>query len=410
MHTCAIFLPISNGAYLTQILACDQSCNSCSGSATFCLTCSNNQLASGGKCVSSCPPGTFSSAGACLSCHPDCASCSGASFTQCTVCPSSRPVLSSGRCLPTCSQNQFYDTTSSQCQTCDSSCSSCSGPGPSNCLACSSSTQVLRAGSCVPAHCETSSNVVSGLGVCLSDLVLSTPSGTGTAPPLPTITGIDSPTTIVKSRRLEWWQILLMALGCAFIFLVVIWCFRRRQRKQREKKTAMFATGATVNHGSTSWRWRLIRWGENLFGHNRSRRVLPVVHMSPAQEDNEAVKLGKLRAAEEARPMIVPPLRPPPPLTEDLDMVRLIASYNQYEPSRYYSYQSGGYPADDQRSIGESSTTSAPSLYSTMTGMPRQSPDARQPVKRDPTSRFSASTYGVNQKAQSKKSRNPFWK
>ena len=152
---------------ITLFPACDASCNTCFETSTFC---SNNQLASNGKCVSTCPSGTFSSTGVCIPCHPDCASCSdGGAFKRCTSCPPSRPVLSAGRCLSTCAKNQFFDKTGGTCQKCDHTCSSCSGAGPSNCLACSSSSQVLRGGTCIAANCGS---VVSGLGVCLSGLVV----------------------------------------------------------------------------------------------------------------------------------------------------------------------------------------------------------------------------------------------
>ncbi|CAA7268508.1 unnamed protein product [Cyclocybe aegerita] len=411
-------------------IPCNSSCSSCAGTSTFCLTCSNNQLASNGRCVATCPSGTFSASGACLTCNPDCASCTGGNFNQCSSCPSSRPVLTNGRCLPTCAKNQYFDNTSGTCQTCDSTCSSCSGPGSGNCLACSSSTQVLRSGTCVAANCETSSNVVAGLGACLSELVTTTT--TGTAPPLPTVTGLETPTVVGGPRRLEWWQILLMALGCAFIFLAFIWCCRRRQRKQRAKKTELFAQGP-VTRGRTSWRWRLIRWGEKLFGHTRSRRVTvrgaPIVHLGPAQEPEE-VKLRKLRAAEEARsPMATPPPVPARRLdayevdAEDEDMVRLIGSYNcpvsPPEPTRYNAQHTRFTPADQRRGLKEddydrrslsdaSSRMSAPSIYSQMTGMPRRAPDARQPAKRDLlTSRFSQSTLGVEEDSKTK---NPFRK
>ncbi|KAF7429016.1 hypothetical protein PC9H_008254 [Pleurotus ostreatus] len=50
------------------------------------------------------------------------------------------------------------------------------------------------------ANCSSSSTVLPGLGVCLSELV-SVPqhAGTGTAPPLPTITGLDTPTVVTNS-------------------------------------------------------------------------------------------------------------------------------------------------------------------------------------------------------------------
>lgn len=384
--------------------ACDSSCSTCAGSSTFCLSCPNNQLAAGGKCVQSCPSGTFSASGACLTCHPDCSSCSGASFNQCTGCPSSRPVLTNGRCLATCAKSEWFDTASSSCQPCDSSCASCTGRGAASCLSCSSSSKVLHGGSCVDANCRGTPNVVPGLGVCLSNLVFQTSSSTGAAP-LPSVTGLDS-ATIVKSRRLEWWEILLMALGCAFIFLVVIWLFRRRQKKKRAEKTALFSAGA-VNRGQTSWRWKLIRFGEKLFGHNRSRRVVPVVRFAPPDHETEESKLLKLRAAEEAI-LYNPPVRPPRPSAEDVDMVNLISSYNfqDAEPSRYYSPHSRGpSPHQDRYSSDNSSVASAPSLYSQMTGAPRRVPDPREPVK-ESKSRWSAVTFDLME--VKKKSRNPF--
>src|SRR4030088_1553721 len=56
--------------FTDDILACDSSCGTCVGSSTFCLSCSGSQLASGGKCVQSCPENTFKSSSSCLSCHP----------------------------------------------------------------------------------------------------------------------------------------------------------------------------------------------------------------------------------------------------------------------------------------------------------------------------------------------------
>ncbi|KAH9984463.1 insulin-like growth factor binding protein [Russula vinacea] len=106
--------------------ACSSQCGTCVGAADFCLTCNGGQLASGGKCVSSCPSNTITTAGTCTTCHPDCATCSGTSFNQCSSCSSNRPVLSNGRCLPTCSKTQFFDSASGSCQSCDSTCSSCS--------------------------------------------------------------------------------------------------------------------------------------------------------------------------------------------------------------------------------------------------------------------------------------------
>jgi hypothetical protein len=87
-----------------------------------------------------------------------------ASIISCNAsCPPGRPVLSNGRCLPTCSKNQFLHKTSSSSQPCDGSCSSCSGSWPTYCLACSQSGQVLKGGSCVAANCGSSTSVIDGL-------------------------------------------------------------------------------------------------------------------------------------------------------------------------------------------------------------------------------------------------------
>ncbi|KAJ6572174.1 insulin-like growth factor binding protein [Mycena capillaripes] len=363
--------------------ACDSSCASCTGSATFCLTCASNQLAASGKCVSTCPGNTFSSTGSCLTCHPDCSTCSGASFNQCTSCPSSRPVLTNGRCLPTCSKTQFFDPTSSTCLPCDESCSSCSGSGPSQCLACSSSDQVLRAGTCVAAACQQSSSVIPGLGVCLSELVDVPSTTTPGAAPLPSVTGLDAPTAIAAPprRALAWWEILLMALGCAFIFLAIVWLWRRRARKQRAQRTAKFAAKRQLD--PVGWRWRLLRFGEKLFGHHASRRAEPVV-------EGEAVKLAKMRAAEEA--------------SDERDMDKLLANYEyprgevrsqqqQHHHHHHHLHLQREREREHARN-SSASTLSAPSLYSQVTGLPQRVPEPKEPVRanRDITSRFSTST------------------
>ncbi|KAJ7669429.1 TNFR/NGFR cysteine-rich region family protein [Mycena polygramma] len=394
--------------------ACDSSCTTCTGSATFCLTCASNQLVASGKCVATCPSNTFSSSGSCLNCHPDCASCSGASFNQCSSCPSSRPVLTNGRCLPTCSKTQFFDATSSSCLPCDASCSSCSGSGPSQCLACSSSSQVLRAGTCVAAACQQSSSVIPGLGVCLSELV-DVPSSTAPgASPLPSVSGISAPTATSTPRRaLAWWEILLMALGCAFIFLVIVWLWRRRARKQRAQRTAQFAAKRQLD--PVGWRWRLLRFGEKLFGHRASRRAHAQPEALPPIE-GEAVKLAKMRAAEEA--------------TDERDMDKLLANYEypRSERSRdnrqhhhHHHHHNLHFQQREHERQSSASTLSAPSLYSQVTGMPARVPDPKEPVRsrRDITSRFSVSTlddYYLTPTAPPPKpdsrtgSKNPFWR
>ncbi|KAL1681107.1 insulin-like growth factor binding protein [Schizophyllum commune] len=336
--------------------ACDSSCGSCAGSATTCLTCANNRLATAdGKCVTSCPDNAFSSSGKCITCHPDCATCSGSAFNQCSSCPSDRPVLSNGRCLPTCSQSQYYDATTSSCQSCDSSCSSCSGPGSDECLACSSSSQVLREGSCVAANCDSNAKVISSLGVCLSELVKTTPTGTGTGS-TPTVSGIDSPTVITSKDKLEWWQILLMALGCAFIFMVVLMLWRRHARKRRAKLTAKFASAKNLAHRG-GWRDRLARFfGGGGHGHDSDKRRY---YVDP--EVGDAYRMRRLAETESAR--------------NEKEMESLLEAYER--------------PSHDLNRL------SGPSLYSAITGKPRSAPEPKQPVRDEPAlrSRFSGSSW-----------------
>ncbi|KAF8228601.1 hypothetical protein L208DRAFT_1453265 [Tricholoma matsutake] len=363
-------------------VACDPSCSTCTGASTFCLTCANNQLASNGKCVTSCPSNSFTATGSCVACHPDCATCSGPSFNQCSSCGPGRPVLTNGRCLPTCSRSQFFDTTSSSCQPCDSSCSSCSGPGPSNCLACSSSSQVLRAGSCVATNCVGSSSVVAGLGVCLSELV-QVPTTSGNAPPLPSITGLSNPTVVVTGRRpLAWWEILLMALGCAFVFLMVLLCWRRRAKNQRAKRTAMFAEAKNLQ--GKGWRERLVRFGERFFGHSAKGRaaVLPV-HHNPRGEDT---KLQNLKDAEDARHE-----RQVESFIDAYGYSRYPESRSSRNPSTLPSLRE--YHGKNPSIRNPNRLSSGLSLYSEVTGKPRQAAEPRQPVKKDAlVSRFSSST------------------
>ncbi|KAF7294566.1 Extracellular matrix protein FRAS1 [Mycena indigotica] len=351
---------------------CDPSCSTCSGSSTSCLTCPNNQVASNGKCVSTCPSNTFSSSGACLSCHPDCATCTGGSFSQCASCPPNRPVLSGGRCLPTCSKNQFFDTTSSSCQSCDASCSSCSGSGPGRCLACSSANQVLRGGTCVAASCNNSTSVIPGLGVCLSDLVhvLSTTTNNGTIsePTKPTPT---PPPRTPGGRALAWWEILLMALGCAFIFMLFLMCWRRRARNRRAKQTAAWAATKKLNP-KTNWRWRLVRFGEKLFGHRASRRAqpTPAIHLDENEEvESEAIKLMKMRNAEEARHH------------REMEKLQVFGAY-EYSRHSYASHSSGGSKPSVLPELDAQQRVSRGSIYSSVTGVPRAGPEPRQPVSK----------------------------
>ncbi|KAK7461056.1 hypothetical protein VKT23_008984 [Stygiomarasmius scandens] len=401
--------------------ACDSSCSSCVGSATFCTSCPSGKLVSDGSCVSTCPSGTVQSASSsttCQKCHPDCATCSGSSFNQCSSCPPDRPVLSGGRCLPTCSKSQYFDKTSNSCQSCHSSCSSCSGSGQNECLSCGGG--ILKGGQCGKGGCTNGTDsVIQGLGVCLSDLVqVPQASGTSSLPPLPSITGLSDPTTVENTTKLklEWWQILLMALGCAFIFLVFLLCWRRRARKRRAEATKRFAIAKRLDE-PTGWRG----WIGRLFG--RRRKVVdPVVGVyppysdTPKEDESEEIKLLKLRNAEEARHnremeklMLIGDYQYDDLRDRDRDLDRASSIKSKRTstapstlPSLYDLDKSEKRRLDAQRKARElfpdsnNNRLSGPSLYSQMTGQPRNGPDPKQPVKTGAgavgQSRFSMST------------------
>ncbi|KAJ7863805.1 TNFR/NGFR cysteine-rich region family protein [Mycena olivaceomarginata] len=388
--------------------ACDSSCTTCTGSSTFCLTCASNQLASSGKCVATCPSNTFSASGSCLPCHADCATCTGASFNQCTSCPAARPVPTNGRCLSTCPKSAFFDPTAAACIPCDASCSSCSGAGPGQCLACAGADSVLRAGTCVAAQCTHATRVVPGLGACLSELV-AVPDPASADPALPSAPGIDAPTAAAAPRRaLAWWEILLMALGCAFVFIGIVWLWRRRARAQRAQRTARFARTRQLD--AVGWRWRLVRFGERLFGHRASRRAQAETQkktISSPLPESEAVQMAKIRAAEEA--------------SDARDMDKLLANYDypraQHSHVHHHHHQHlsrdnvNGHGRNE--SVSTASTLAAPSLYPQVTGMPHRVPEPKEPLRsssRDVTSRFSGSTIDEYYEPPTKAKKNPFWR
>ena len=262
------------------------------------------------------------------------------------------------------------------------------GNGRSNCLSCSGSGQVLKGGECTNANCATSTNVISGLGACLSDLVV-VPSKTNGGPaPLPTITGISSPTA--TRRPLEWWQILLMALGCAFIFLVFVMCWRRRAKKQRKQITQRWAAGKRLTGGG--WRARFARVTDRLFGSGEAKGRARDIENS----DAGSKKLLKKRLEEEQYDR-----------HELDDISQFLDAYDYSKASsrrtstvpselpslnshRSHSRQEKNRATPERLSVGHS-------LYSELTGQTRQGPEPRQPVKKDLLmSRFSTTTYNTH--------------
>jgi len=283
---------------------------------------------------------------------------------------------------------------------------------------------VLRAGSCVDASCKSSTSVVPGMGVCLSELVVvPEPSGTGNVPPLPTITGINSPApTKSGSNRLQWWQILLMALGCAFIFLVFLMCWRRRARKQRVNKTKKFAMARGLDD-SGDWKQRLVRFGERLFGHTPKNRLAGhYTYAAGPQGYPGDTKKGDiaLRDLEAQRRWRADPKRPATSHDDDDDdFDGIVDAYgyeetirsNPSEYSRFYRRQSHNTPSAElereysrlqRQKLGEDvhDSLASQSIYSQVTGVKKKAPEPRLPVRDFPGSRFSMSTGGSSSRSR----------
>ncbi|KAL5527983.1 hypothetical protein ACEPAG_6784 [Sanghuangporus baumii] len=248
-------------------------------------------------------------------------------------------------------------------------------------------------------------NVVSGLGACLSDLVaIPQVSGSGTASvPLSTITGIDTPTQPSSGgSSLEWWQIFLMALGCAFILLCIVLCWRRRAKKKRAQQTREFARAKKLDDGLT-WKERVVRFGEKLFGHTLGQRVLgtrkpgtgPIALQDVGPVDDKRSESFRMRERdlEEARyERDVDKLldgyaysRPETLNTYDersryLARVHADASVSHSSKSKYSKSYRKERARNPDRDV-DLNTMSDESIYTYLTGQPRRAADARQPVR-----------------------------
>ncbi|KAL5507676.1 hypothetical protein ACEPAH_5294 [Sanghuangporus vaninii] len=253
---------------------------------------------------------------------------------------------------------------------------------------------------------EAITNVVSGLGACLSDLVaIPQVSGSGTASvPLPTITGIDTPTQPSSGgSSLEWWEIFLMALGCAFILLCIALCWRRRARKKRAQQTREFARAKKLDDGLT-WKERVVRFGEKLFGHTIGERVLgtrkpgtgPIALQDVGPVDDKRSESFRMRERdlEEARyERDVDKLldgyaysRPQTLNTYDersryLARVHADASVRSHSSKSKYSKSHRKERARELDRDVDLNTMSDESIYTYLTGQPRRAADVRQPVR-----------------------------
>jgi hypothetical protein len=168
-------------------------------------------------------------------------------------------------------------------------------------------------------------------------------------------------------------------------------CWRRRARKIRAKRTAAFASAKALDR-KDNWRWKLMRFGEKLFGHSPSQRV-------HGHDEPEEIRLMKLRAAEEAR------------YSDDMEKIIGNYEYPRTGPHRAASHDSHTLAdsGHSHSSHSHSNRLSSNSLYSQVTGKPRRTAEPRQPVKNANllSSRFSMTSFGSDNSQPNKLTRPP---
>ena len=135
----------------------------CKDCAANCATCTG---ASFGECTACKELYSNYSGTSCSSCHAYCSVCTGSTNSACSACRAGyylQPAPSATTCLSTCPTEYWKDTTILVCAPCDVACSTCTGPNYNQCSACKtgyflqpSSTICLN--SCPNGYYGTSSN------------------------------------------------------------------------------------------------------------------------------------------------------------------------------------------------------------------------------------------------------------
>ena len=226
----------------------------------------------------------------------------------------------------------------------------------------------------------------------------------------PSVTGLTDPTVINSRRSLAWWEILLMALGCAFIFIVILMLWRRRARKQRAKQTAMFASAKRLD-GENGWRWRLEQLRKRLFG--KKMRAYPTEVLPMAYHDDPGLYDIPSRSRIPASPNR---LKKPRDIeikstnrhtADELD--KFIGHYENTIHSRSTRTPSTLSSIDDHYPVHNPRRIERDSLYSEVTGNQRHTPEPRQPLKKDAsgTSKFIKSSVLIDLETQEEKVASP---
>lgn len=149
-------------------------------------------------------------------------------------------------------------------------------------------------------------------------------------------------------------------------------------RKKRQQKTKQFATAKRLNGGKWDWKYKLVRFGEKLFGHRPSQRV------PYPDEEQEPIKLRDLEGGLKR--------------SSTYNTERFLGAYeerrHQHDDHRSVSSKPSTLPSlKDNRSREERlrekdrhaapSLMSGPSLYSQITGNARRTPETREPVRKN---------------------------
>ena len=219
-----------------------------------------------------------------------------------------------------------------------------------------------------------------------------------------------------------------MALGCAFIFLMVLMLWRRKARKQRAKATMMFAHTKRLDDLHKGWRWKVKRFFGVRGGRGREEaEALPIAYNHHELQQQHTprpmslvsagdVRTGKKEMEDAKERLILMDQKKMDALRaglkaqassktksqkrETLDDV--IDAYDYYHgssraPSTLAPSKSSMAPSalpgldDDYRGGRRIERESA---FSQLMGVPRRTAEPRQPVKDWETTRYSASTLG----------------
>lgn len=166
-----------------------------------------------------------------------------------------------------------------------------------------------------------------------------------------------------------------MALGCAFIFIIIIMLWRRRARKQRAKQTAMFANAKRLD-GGNGWRWRLENLRRRLFGKKKNAEVLPMAYRDDGDRYDSLAVPPHLRSLKrDIKPDKLHDVEIRKDTADDYD--NFIGHYEHSRSSRTPSTLSSIDDHYNPRRIERDS------WYSQATGNQRLTPEPRQPLKRD---------------------------